>query len=313
MIEARNLSKYYSGHRAIHNVNFDIAEGEIIGLLGLNGAGKTTILKILGCFLLPSGGDARIAGYSVHDEPNAIRKLIGYLPDFCPSYNEMTVKAYLGFVARLKDVPGSQVRQKVDLAIEKANLKDVVKSRLGELSHGFRQRVGIAQALVHDPKVIFLDEPISGLDPMQIVDMRDLVVSLKGQHTVILSSHILSEITKTCDRILIINEGEVIAEGKESDLQAKMTRSMSLTCDVTHGDEALVQKVRSIRGVTAVNVSRGPHGGPRLIIETSEDVRSQVASIVVRAEAGLLAFHRDEAGLEGVFMKLVKPDEVAHG
>ncbi len=309
MIEVQELSKYYSGHRAIDKVSFKIKEGEIIGLLGLNGAGKSTILKVLGCFLLPSGGRATIDGYSVHDQPNEIRKIIGYLPDYPPLFNEMTVISYLKFVAKLKNVPSSEVRSKVDLAIDKTTLEHVTKVRLGELSHGFRQRVGIAQALVHEPKVLILDEPISGLDPIQIVEMRDLVVSLKGQHTVILSSHILSEITKTCDRILIIDEGKLVAEGQESDLEDKLAKNMTLLCDIERTNDGIMAKLRSIRGVTNVRMTKGPHGGPRLNVDTSIDVRAQVAATIVGGGIGLVGFAREEAGLEGLFMKLVKPSQ----
>ena len=306
MIVVQGLSKYYSGHKAIEDVSFRIKEGEIVGLLGLNGAGKSTILKILGCFLLPSGGSATVDGFSVLNNPHQIRKMIGYLPDMPPLYDEMTVMAYLRYVAKIKEVSSGELRVKVDAAIEKTNLRQVMNVRLGELSHGFRQRVGIAQAIVHEPKVLIFDEPITGLDPIQIVEMRDLIVSLKGRHTVILSSHILSEITKTCDRILIIDEGKLVAEGKESDLEEKLIKSMTLVCDVDRANETLTTKIRTVRGVSNIRVTKGPHGGPRLLVETSVDVRAAVAASVVGAGVGLLGFSREEAGLEGLFIKLIK-------
>lgn len=306
MIVVQGLSKYYSGHKAIEDVSFRIKEGEIVGLLGLNGAGKSTILKILGCFLLPSGGRASVDGFSVLNDPHRIRKIIGYLPDTPPLYDEMTVVGYLRYVAKLKDVTSGELKNKVDAAIEKTNLGQVAKVRLGELSHGFRQRVGIAQAIVHEPKVLIFDEPITGLDPIQIVEMRDLIVSLKGQHTVILSSHILSEITKTCDRILIIDEGKLVAEGKESELEEKLTKNMTLICDVDRANETLTSKIRAVRGVANIRVAKGPHGGPRLLIETNVDVRSAVAASIVGSGVGLLGFSREEAGLEGLFIKLIK-------
>lgn len=308
MISVENLSKYYGGFRAIDNVSFRINEGEIVGLLGLNGAGKSTILKVLGCFLLPSDGRASVSGFSVDESPHEIRKLIGYLPDTPPLYDEMTVKSYLEYVARLKNVPSSQVRERVDAVMDKTNTTGVSEKRLGELSHGYRQRVGIGQALVHDPKVIILDEPINGLDPIQIVEMRDLIVSLKGKYTVILSSHILSEITRTCDRILIVDKGRLVAEGTEADLQGRMMQNMRLSCDITSqtNNGSLEQALRSLDGVTGVEVHRGVAANTdRILVETSRDIRADVAAKVVGSGAGLLAMTRADTGLEGVFMKLI--------
>jgi len=305
MIEASDLSKNYAGRPAIDRVSFSIGEGEIIGLLGLNGAGKSTILKMLGCFLLPSGGTARVAGYDVDSDPQAIRRQIGYLPDTPPLYDEMTVLAYLQFVARLKDVSSADVDANVRYAMAKTNLEEVSDFRLGELSHGFRQRVGIAQALVHKPKVLILDEPINGLDPVQIVEMRDLIVSLRGAHTVILSSHILSEITKTCDRILVIDRGRLVAEGSEADLEKRLTSSMRLICDIDRQAPEVVANLAKLAGVSSVKETGGGTA-VRLILETESDVRAAVAQTIVKGGVGLLGLTREDAGLEGLFMKLVK-------
>ncbi len=307
MIEAVGLSKVYAGHKAISNVSFHIKQGEIVGLLGLNGAGKSTILKILGSFLLPSAGTARVAGFSVDQQPEEIRKLIGYLPDTPPLYDEMGVESYLRYVAKLKNVPSGQVSGRVDQVMRQTDTVRVARMRLGELSHGFRQRVGIAQALVHDPKVIILDEPINGLDPVQIVEMRDLVTSLKGRHTVVLSSHILSEITRTCDRILIVDRGQLVAEGSEAELAGRMAQSMHLHCDVEALTPGLIEAVRSLDGVLDVKTS-DVVGKPRLTVTTSADVRSKVAQAVVSSGAGLIGLSRTEAGLEGLFMKLIRQD-----
>jgi ABC-2 type transport system ATP-binding protein len=311
MIVAENLSKFYGGHRAIAGISFTIKQGEIVGLLGLNGAGKSTILKILGCFLLPSAGRASVAGHSVDEDPQEIRKLIGYLPDQPPLYDEMTVDAYLRYVAKLKNVASVDVAKCVDRAMTQTNLTKVARSRLGELSHGFRQRVGIAQAIVHDPKVIILDEPINGLDPVQIVEMRDLITSLRGKHTVVLSSHILSEITKTCDRILIVDHGHLVAEGSEAELAGRMAQSMHLACDVETLPAGLVEDLRAVAGVTDVRVAPAPILGgaaQRLAVTTNGDLRSRLASIIVTSGAGLVSLGRTEAGLEGLFMKLIKTE-----
>jgi ABC-2 type transport system ATP-binding protein len=314
MIVAESLSKSYSGHRAIDGISFKISQGEIVGLLGLNGAGKSTILKILGCFLLPSGGRATVDGHSVDGNPQAIRKVIGYLPDTPPLYDEMSVESYLSYVAKLKDVPSTEVDRKVRAAMQKTNLERRREQRLGELSHGYRQRVGIAQALVHEPKVLILDEPINGLDPVQIVEMRDLIISLKGKHTVVLSSHILSEITRTCDRMLIVDRGRLVAEGTEASLQAAMTKSMKLFCDVDAVPEGLKQKLAGIQGVTAIDQApAGIGAGQRLTLSVEGDVRARVAKTVIDSGVGLLGLSHSEAGLEGLFMKLIKPKDQRGG
>lgn len=308
MIVAESLSKTYSGHRALGGVSFRINDGEIVGLLGLNGAGKSTILKILGCFLLPSGGQASVGGFSVDRDPEEIRKLIGYLPDTPPLYDEMTVESYLRYVAKLKNVSAERVTSRVQTVMEQTSTGPEARTRLGELSHGFRQRVGIAQALVHEPKVIILDEPINGLDPVQIVEMRDLILSLRGKHTVVLSSHILSEITRTCDRVLVVDRGRLVAEGSETSLQSKLTETMKLTSDVRVVSPGLIERLRDIKGVAAVTRVTG-QGGERLIIDTDRDVRADVAKVIVEQGAGLLSLNRGEGGLEGLFMKLISPVE----
>jgi ABC-2 type transport system ATP-binding protein len=310
MIVAENLTKYYSGHRAIEGVSFKINDGEIVGLLGLNGAGKSTILKILGCFLLPSAGRATVSGHSVDVDPQKVRRVIGYLPDTPPIYDEMTVESYLRYVARLKDVSAGECDGRVRAAMDDTNTTGVRAQRLGELSHGYRQRVGIAQALVHRPKVLILDEPINGLDPVQIVEMRDLILSLRGRHTVVLSSHILSEITKTCDRILIVDQGKLVAEGSEAELAGRMARTMRLTCEVERLAPGLDATVGKLAGVTAVKAENLGAGGCRLLVDTERDVRAQVAKTIVDAGVGLVGLTKTDAGLESLFMKLIKPTEV---
>jgi ABC-2 type transport system ATP-binding protein len=309
MIIVDKLTKTYPGRVAIQNVSFNIKAGEIVGLLGLNGAGKSTILKILGCFLLPSSGKARVGGFSVDENPHAIRSLIGYLPDHPPLYDEMTVEDYLHYVARLKNVASSEVKNKVRHAMEVTNTVKVRGVTLAELSHGFRQRVGIAQAIVHEPKVIILDEPINGLDPIQIVEMRDLIVSLRGKHTVVLSSHILSEITKTCDRILIVDQGQLIAEGSEEELSTKLAQQQKIAVEVETLSMELENKLKALSGISNLSVKRNGSQSIRIHLESQGDLRKQISQILVEGQAGLLAMNRLEAGLEGVFLKLIKPVE----
>lgn len=309
MIIAKNLSKFYPGHVAIEGVSFEIDSGEIVGLLGLNGAGKSTILKILGCFLMPSGGEASVGGFSVERQADSVRSVIGYLPDTPPIYPEMSVRSFLRYVARLKDVEAKLTDTQVADAINHCNLVDVADVPLGELSHGYRQRVGIAQAIVHRPSVLILDEPINGLDPVQIVEMRDLIVSLKGHHTVILSSHILSEITKTCDRILIIDRGKLVAEGSESSLEKQFTQTKLTACEVESASESVLSSLRQIPGVTQVRTEQRS-GGPTLIrLESVDDVRRKVAETVVQSGCGLLSLKQEQVGLEKLFLELIESSQ----
>jgi ABC-2 type transport system ATP-binding protein len=313
-IETRGLSKFYGTNAAVRDISLKINEGEIVGLLGLNGAGKSTILKILGTFLLPSSGEAFMAGLSVEEDADQVRGLIGYLPDRPPLYDEMRVVPYLRFVAALKNVPADRVDERVRVVLEKTNLQEVAWQALGELSHGFRQRVGIAQAIIHDPKIIILDEPINGLDPVQIVEMRDLIVSLRGRHTVILSSHILSEITRTCDRILIIDKGRLVAEGREADLERAFTKTMRVVVEVL-GQPSL-EALRSIAGVrSVVSNGQGAGGGVRLLFECDHEARSQIAKNLLGQGLELLEIRREGDGLESLFMNLVKAsgDAAAQG
>ncbi len=305
MIEVEHLSKYYASRRAIEKISFRIAEGEIVGLLGLNGAGKSTILKILGTYLAPSGGSAMVGGFSIAQQPDEVRKLIGYLPDKVPLYDEMDVQGYLEYVARLKNVERNVVKERVRSAIEKTNLSDVVDMRLNALSHGFRQRVGIAQALVHDPKVLILDEPINGLDPIQIVEMRDLILSLKGRHTVVLSSHILSEITKTCDRILVIDRGRLVAEGREDELQKRLSRQMIIEIECRGDAERISSALQQLSGIGRIKLQN--KGDVHVLtIETSQDVRADIARVIIRQDAELLGLRRADEGLESLFLQLVQ-------
>lgn len=309
LIKVEGLSKFYGSQAAVQNVSFKINEGEIIGLLGLNGAGKSTILKILGSFLLPSAGSAVMGGFSVESDAQKVRELIGYLPDRPPLYDDMRVVSYLRFVAKLKNVPSELVDTRIADVLDKTNLNEVAWSPLGELSHGFRQRVGIAQALVHNPPIIILDEPINGLDPVQIVEMRDLILSLRGKHTVILSSHILSEITKTCDRILIIDKGCLVAEGQQADLQRAYTRGFKVVVEVQGGVPR--QDLLRIQGLTILGETSNPDTGSMVIkFDCERDLRAQIAQVLINSGASLLEMRRDRDGLEEVFMNLVKSSQL---
>ncbi|MEY4630410.1 MAG: hypothetical protein RIQ81_530 [Pseudomonadota bacterium] len=305
MIHVEKLRKVYDGRPAIEDVTFEIAQGQTVGLLGLNGAGKSTVLKILGAMLMPSSGTARVGGFSIEDSPQEVRRLIGFLPDQPPLYDEMSVRDYLKFVAGLKGITSAKAASAADAAIDRTNLADVANDPIESLSHGFRQRTGIAQAIVHQPKVVILDEPINGLDPLQIVEMRDLILALRGDHTIILSSHILSEITRTCDRIMVIDGGRVSAEGSEAELRSRMQGRHNIDVEIANPDHPAAARIsgtlQGIKGVQEVSVQ-----GHTISIQASDDCRSEIARAVVESGVGLNGLLRRDDGLESLFMKLVQ-------
>jgi ABC-2 type transport system ATP-binding protein len=307
MIELHNVSKYYGSVKAVEDVSFKIDEGEIIGLLGPNGAGKSTILKILATYLAPSNGKASIGGNCTFMDAAVVREKIGYLPDTPPLYGEMTVQSYLTFVAKMKNVPAAKVKEQVSKVIQKTNLTDVADKQLNTLSHGFKQRVGIAQALVHDPKVIIMDEPMSGLDPIQIVEMRDLILALRKRYTVILSSHILSEITKTCDRILVIDKGRLVAQGSEEFLSKSLAGLFHLQVQFSGNCERIKPKLQEISGVSSIKEEVGD-SYTTLKIEALSEIRPLVARTIIENGGELYSINRTSEGLESLFIKIIKND-----
>lgn len=307
MIEIRELTKYYGERRAIGPLGFEIASGEIVGLLGLNGAGKTTTLRILACDLLPTSGRVLVDGIDVVERPHEVRKRIGYLPDRPPLYDDMTVLEQLVFAARLRGLDARQARNGAEKAIASTRIDDVAHDLVGTLSHGYRQRVGIAQSLVHSPRLLILDEPISGLDPVQIVEMRDLVRSLRNDHTVLVSSHILSEISETCDRLLVIRDGEIVASGTEQELSTRLLGGMRVLVTL-RGDEAKARealgRVESVTSVERVEATESGEGIVTLRVESSKDVREELSAAVLNAGVGLVELSRSERELESIFLRL---------
>jgi ABC-2 type transport system ATP-binding protein len=308
MIEVRDLFKYYGDRRAVGPLSFAIDDGEIVGLLGLNGAGKTTALRVLACDLLPSSGTVRVGGFDVVDEPGEVRRRIGYLPDTPPLYAEMTVHEYLAFAARLRGVPGPDVARRVRAAEEATQLEAVAEDLISSLSHGFKQRVGIAQAVVHDPRLLILDEPITGLDPLQIVEMRQLLRGLKGKHTIVLSSHILTEISETCDRLLVLREGEIVASGTEAELSGRLARGAEVELTIRGAVDAEARArecLAKVEGVVTVDVlaPREPKS-TTLRVETTKDVRDDLCRALVGAGIGILEVVRKRRELEAIFLRL---------
>jgi ABC-2 type transport system ATP-binding protein len=307
MIEVKDLTKYYGEHAAIHDLTFNIERGEVIGFLGLNGAGKSTTLKILGCVLLPTAGDVRVDGIDIAKAPHEIRRRIGFLPDSPPLYNEMTVGRYLTFAAQLRGVAGGDTAARVAEAEEKTATRHVHDELISSLSHGFRQRVGVAQALVHNPKLLILDEPTSGLDPLQIIEMRSLIRNLRGAHTILLSSHILSEISQTCDRLLVIQDGEIVAQGTEQELASRMGAGGSVEVEVASAaGRRVVDLAATVPGVSGVTIVREADGVVLVRMQAAADLRPKIARVLVNGGLDLLRIDRGAAQLESIFLQLTK-------
>lgn len=308
MIEVRQISKAFRDVQALRGIAFRVGKGEIIGLVGKNGAGKSTTLKVLSGQLLPSAGDAVVDGCSVVNDPLEVRRRIGYLPETPPLYPEMTPRSYLMFAAQLRGLAAPQARSRVDDVIAKTGLEPVAMRPMLGLSRGYQQRVGIAQAIVHNPPVLLLDEPMAGLDPLQIVQIRELIRSLKHDHTLLFSSHILAEITNVCDRIVLIDQGQVKAEGSEAELRKNLLHSRRLVATVLGDRAKLVAALQKIPGVV-VTAEAGSEPGTvtaRIQAEaTAGDPRERVSRACAEAGLALLELRAEDHGLEDLFLMVL--------
>lgn len=318
MIEVEHLSKIYGATPAIQDVTFKVEPGEILGFLGPNGAGKTTTMRILAGYLPASSGTARIAGYDVHENSMAVRGKIGYLPETPPLYPQMTVEGFLHFVSRIKGIAAGDRNRRVNNAIARCNLEEKRKILIRKLSKGFRQRVGIAQAIVHDPPAIILDEPTVGLDPRQIIDVRNLIKSLAGDHTIILSTHILPEVSMTCSRVAIINRGSVVATNTPENLMAQLAGGSGYELEVDGNPIELQQVLQLLPGVSLVEIADNVEGLPpdrhliRIVSEPGASPGRDIAAVTIGAGIGLHEMRRTRATLEDVFLELTTR-ELGHG
>ncbi|HQD18153.1 MAG TPA: ATP-binding cassette domain-containing protein [Bacillota bacterium] len=306
MITVNHLTKMYGNRCAISNLSFEVDKGEILGFLGPNGAGKSTTMRILTGYIAPTSGTAEIAGYDILDEPYEARRRIGYLPETPPLYNDMTVKAYLEFVGDLKGLAPSSMRAHIDAVVEKTGLEDVYHRLIGNISKGYKQRVGLAQALLGDPPVLILDEPTVGLDPNQIVEIRELIKGLAGDHTIILSSHILPEVSMVCSRVAIINRGRLIAVGTPSSLSHRMKGGSSLELRIRGPQNEVAQILRQVDGVMHVEARESDETSTLLAVKTSSgnDCRERIFFAMADAGYPILEMRPVDVTLEEVFMQL---------
>ena len=313
MIQVDNLTKRYGPVTAIHDVSFNVDKGRIVGFLGPNGAGKSTTMKILSCFMPASGGTARVAGYDVFAQSLEVRRRIGYLPENAPLYPDLSVASYLDFVAEIKGVGRGERRGRVADVMERCFVTDMQNRLIGKLSKGYRQRVGLAQALLGDPEVLILDEPTIGLDPRQIAEIRALIRSLAGQHTVILSTHILPEVSMVCDGIVIINHGRIVAQGTESELVQQVFPTSRIEVRVTNASGDVGGALRAVPGVVAVEPLAARDGSVGFVVESERDrdVRSDLVRLVTGKNWTLQELHQVGMSLEEVFIRVVAGEQVA--
>jgi ABC-2 type transport system ATP-binding protein len=310
MIEVENLTKRYGPTLAVSEVSFSVQKGEVLGFLGPNGAGKTTTMRVITGFLPPTQGKVRVAGYDVAEEPLEAKRRTGYLPEAPPVYPDMVVDEYLAFVARIKGVPRREIKTRLDEVTEKCAVTDVRRRQIGKLSKGYRQRVGLAQALIHKPEVLVLDEPTAGLDPKQIIETRELIKGLAGQHTVILSTHILPEASKSCQRVVVINAGKIVAVGTPGELTRRLQGYETVLVTVEGPAAEIIDKFQRGAGVNLVEPRDSSDSRVTLEVhsEKEKDVRAELARAVVESGWKLYELRTSGMSLEEIFLKLTTKD-----
>ena len=308
MIELKNITKYYGDFPAVTDISFKIEKGEIVGLLGPNGAGKSTTMKMITGFMPPTSGELTVDGNDIVSQSIEARKKIGYLPETVPLYTDMTVYSYIEYMGMLRGLNKKNIKSKVDNVIEICKLEDYRNSLISKLSKGFRQRVGISQAIIHEPEVLVLDEPTIGIDPNQVVETRQLIKNLSGEHTLILSSHILPEVSSICERVLIIHEGEIAASDTIENLSSLMSGKNKVEADIIGSPEAIVAELEKINNVKSVqfSINRSSSEFSTFSIESeiSSDIRSEIAKIIINNDWGLIRLQSMGMSLEDIFLQI---------
>lgn len=309
MIEVKNVTKRYGNFTAVDNISFNIEEGEIVGLLGPNGAGKSTTMNMMTGFIEPTEGEIIIDGYDILKKPQKAKEQIGYMPEGVPLYNDLTVKEFISYMADLKMVEKKQKKEKVQKVIEQTNLQEVENKLIKNISRGYKQRVSLAGALVSNPKILILDEPTVGLDPKQITEIRNLIKSLGKEHTIILSSHILSEVSQICQKVIIINKGKIVATDTPKNLEEKVKNQNQLTVTVEDKEEKIQQITNEIKGIQEIKLVKDNQDGTKeyiIISEENTDIRKEIFEKYAKNNITIFELKKNEATLEDAFMELIE-------
>lgn len=309
VIEVQNVTKNYGTFQALEDVSFRIESGEIVGFLGPNGAGKTTSMRIITGYLAPSNGTVTVGGFDVVDQSLDARNIIGYLPETVPLYTEMSVCDYLNYMAKLRGISRNARSQRVTCVLEQCGLEERAYNIIGKLSKGYRQRVGIAQALVHDPPIVILDEPTIGLDPLQVVELRRLIKSLAGERTVVLSTHILPEVSMTCQRVLIMNRGRIVAENTPEGLARDLGQTDRVILRIKHPPQNAIEELENLDGVNRAEQIEDECGAYSIEASAAHDIRPELATHIVNEGWGLLEMKREDITLEDIFVDLITREE----
>jgi ABC-2 type transport system ATP-binding protein len=306
VIRVQNLTKYYGERLAVDNINFNVAKGEIVGLLGPNGAGKTTTMRILTGFMMPTSGDTWIADCNMVTDSLEGRRHIGYLPEAIPLYTDVTVRSYLDFAGRLRGLDKDRIKERIDDVVELCHLEEYIDVLIGKLSRGFRQRVGVAQAIIHEPEVMILDEPTLGIDPIQVAQTRQLIKDLGEEHTILISSHILPEVSMVCDRVIIIHEGQIVAEDRIENLSSLLSRSKNIRLEVEGPYEEVTIKLQQVPGVRRVQYKEPYH---TVECPSDQDLRSRLMAAIVQGGWTILSMGTMDMSLEDIFLELTTEEE----
>jgi ABC-2 type transport system ATP-binding protein len=312
MIELKNVTKKFGNTPVVDGISFEVKKGEIIGFLGPNGAGKTTTMRMITGFFPPTSGAIKVAGFDTAEKPLEAKAKIGYMPENVPLYKELDVHSYLRFVAEVKGVPKAKIESSITKAIEESGITGVKDKVIAKLSKGFRQRVGIAQAIINDPEVLILDEPTVGLDPKQIKEIRELIKKMKGDRTIILSTHILPEVSMTCDKVIVINQGKIIAEGDVETLTRGTGSASRIYVELDAPKAQFISEMKKIRSVSDVTVVDKPEGGLsafNIDMEEGKNAAKDIVAKIAKNDWELLEFKKPQATLEEVFLKLVTKEE----